>query len=110
MHEVFILVQYLSTLLVFQLLFYIKKNFNYFYQLRTEQKMIADHSNFYVRKPQYRLSSRLGQSHFSPLCGARGGTPSVYWQAGGGDLHMYTASYTHTLGPWDGFFKKFYSR
>jgi hypothetical protein len=51
MHEVFTLVQYLSTLSVLKLLFYIKANFNYFYQLRTEQKMIADHSNFYSRKP-----------------------------------------------------------
>jgi hypothetical protein len=37
---------------------------------------------------QYRPDSRLGQSHFSPFRGAGGGTPSVYWQAGGGDLHI----------------------
>jgi hypothetical protein len=55
---------------------------------------------------QYWPDSRLGQSHFSPLRALRrgGGDPlcvlaSRRWGP------IYIASYTHTLGSWDGFYR-----
>ncbi len=61
------------------------QDWSHFQSMRQEEFNILNFVMLF--DDQYRPDTRVRQSHFSPRSAVRGGPP-VYWQGGGGNLHI----------------------